>query len=443
MERYPIIFKWLGIFLTGLVVSFFLFPIEEMAIVGNSKKALAALGLVAFVFSNAKKRSGVLNYEMATLCGFALIVSVVGWVSIVINNTHDVSYANYLVSMAVWVGAAYFALVCIRLVHGYASLRLVTLYLAGVCLGQCAIALLVQVSPMVKRFIDAHFEYYHGNLDYIGRWYGMGAKLDPSGAKFAGVLVIIAAMLVSTRVKFSKYESYFLCISFIAICVIGNIIARTTTVGIVLAFAYLVFVSMLPLREDTMRLRRFVKPFFTMLCIALPLVIIYYNNSDSFARNFRFGFEGFFNLIEQGHWETKSNNQLMSMYDIMPTNWKTWFIGDGFFDSAKNDPYYIGGNTDAFYMGTDVGYFRFIFYFGVIGLAAFLAFLWMTMKIGCKKYPHEWTMFALLLLTTLSVFFKVATDIFMLSAIFIMVDHEENSKDYLTDESLVLHRGYV
>lgn len=60
---------------------------------------------------------------------------------------------------------------------------------------------------------------------------------------------------------------------------------------------------------------------------------------------------------------------------VFPDNLKTWIIGDGYFSNPYNtDPFYIGTRSRGYYMGTDVGYLRFIFYFGLIGLSAFIAF---------------------------------------------------------------------
>ena len=92
-------------------------------------------------------------------------------------------------------------------------------------------------------------------------------------------------------------------------------------------------------------------------------------------RNYiQFAFEGFFSLVEKGRWEVSSNEILKNMYRF-PESIKTWIIGDGYIENPKNDPYFIGKLTGGYYMGTDVGYLRFIYYFGLIGLIAFIIFM--------------------------------------------------------------------
>ena len=82
----------------------------------------------------------------------------------------------------------------------------------------------------------------------------------------------------------------------------------------------------------------------------------------------------------------------------------------------------IGG----FYMGTDVGYLRFIFYFGLLGLIAFTILFCKATQICWNRFPNQKDLFTLLLLANFIIWFKVSTDLFPAFAIFLMVDKEEN-----------------
>ena len=94
--------------------------------------------------------------------------------------------------------------------------------------------------------------------------------------------------------------------------------------------------------------------------LLIPVIVYFYRTNPTFYENLRFGFEGFFSLVENGEWEVRSNSQLMSMW-IWPDNPMTWLIGDGYFNNPINsNPYYIGPASTDYYMGTDVGYCRFI-----------------------------------------------------------------------------------
>lgn len=70
---------------------------------------------------------------------------------------------------------------------------------------------------------------------------------------------------------------------------------------------------------------------------------------------------------------------------IWPDNPMTWLIGDGYFNNPINsNPYYIGPASTNYYMGTDVGYCRFIFYFGLIGLSAFCLYLSIVQNVALR-----------------------------------------------------------
>lgn len=95
-----------------------------------------------------------------------------------------------------------------------------------------------------------------------------------------------------------------------------------------------------------------------------------------FYQQIRFGFEGFFAWIETGRWETNSNDILLNHMLVFPDNMKTWLIGDGYgANPTENDPYYIGKAYHGFYMGTDIGYLRFIFFLEYLEWLVWLPYL--------------------------------------------------------------------
>ena len=105
---------------------------------------------------------------------------------------------------------------------------------------------------------------------------------------------------------------------------------------------------------------------------------------------------------------------------VWPEELRTWIIGDGYFENSRNDPNYLGSATDdGFYMGTDIGYLRFIYYFGIAGL------VWMIAVIAYAAYvcadvfkPYAW-LFGMALVVNLTVWAKVSTDIFLFFCLFL------------------------
>ena len=153
-----------------------------------------------------------------------------------------------------------------------------------------------------------------------------------------------------------------------------------------------------------------------------------YNTNDIFHTNLRFAFEGFFSLVETGEWHVGSNDVLMDMY-VFPDNTKTWIIGDGYFSNPYADPNFLGEITEGYYMNTDVGYLRFIFYFGVIGLIIFSIMIWYAGKICRQKFPEDILLFLILTALNYIIWLKVATDCFFILGVFIALAYVRDYMD--------------
>ena len=414
--------------LLGILVSFYFFPFEFTFLPGyNTKMIMAVLGLALWGFNLARRRIFESNSSLFTLSAIALVVSLCGVFSVIANNTRDYTYASYIMSMWVWLGGAYFVVEIIRSVQKKISVEIICHYLIGVCVAQCFIAILIDNYPSVKAVVHSVISTGFMNvveLEEKERLYGIGCALDVAGTRFAAVLVMIAALIAKHKTNVRRLYVYMM--SFIIILVIGNMIARTTTVGVLLAIVYWMVVSY-PYSYTINRSSTGVfKHVLLVFAVALPILISLYNNNPAVREDIRFAFEGFFSLVEKGEWDVSSNDRLMTMY-VFPDNAKTWIIGDGYFDGPSNtDPYYVGPIMTGFYMWTDVGYLRFIFYFGLIGLSAFM---WFFIKCGhacARKFNSYSLLFGLFVILNFIIWFKVSTDIFIVFAIFLCIPQEDN-----------------
>lgn len=415
------------IFFTLLVTSLYFFPISVAANV-NSKMVIAGLGLIVFIVQLAqKKKHFEKNYILLSL--FAFLVTLIGVLSMWYNGTADTAYATYMISMLVWLGGAYFVVELIRCIHGNLSVPLLCNYLISVCVLQCIIALVVDMNPTIKNFVDSIYPdgaYYAEH----NRLYGIGASLDVAGTRFSAVIIMISCVCtINIKNLSNKWLAYY-GVSFVIIAAIGNMISRTTTVGVLLSLFYILYMLYQSSANiDKTYKYRIIKWLVAIIVFSLPIIIYYYQHNSTIHENIRFAFEGFFSLVETGKWEVHSNNMLENMYFI-PDSIKTWIIGDGYFDNPMvTDPYYTGDMRTAFYMGTDVGYLRFILYFGVFGLFAFMFFFCYARFLCTSRHPEFKHMFLLFLLTNFIVWFKVATDIFLVFALFLCLPVTRKSED--------------
>ena len=424
--------KLLKILLAGVAVSFYFFPFEFTFLPGvNTKMAMAGVGLGLFAIDIARGRAPRVNKDGFVIAVIGVLVSLCSLLSVVVNDTNDYNYVTYFVSMFVWLGGAYAALKVVRLLHGYLSVELVCNYLVGVCVGQCALALMIDSMPAFKAVVDHYvigFDFVDTEtLSNAKRLYGIGAGLDVAGTRFASVLVIIAVLVQNpATVRYRNYMWLYL-LAFIVISVVGNMMARTTTVGIIASLVYWILSTgafTVFMRENRFRIWKYLA---IMLSITLPIILWLYASNEQFNENIRFAFEGFFSLAEKGEWETNSNNILKDMI-VFPDNLMTWLIGDGYMENpADKNPYYVGPIYKGFYMGTDIGYIRFIFYFGIVGLATFIVYFAKVTKTCVNRFPSYASMFWLVLLINMVVWMKVSTDIFLVFALFLCVSKEENN----------------
>lgn len=422
--------------ITMVITSFYFFPFEFVFLPGiNTKMAMAAVGLVLLGVRMAQSRSAVLNKDFFTLSLWALGVSLAGFVAVVYNDTHDYTYATYAMSMWVWTGAAYVVMELIRKVHGKISVELVAHYLIVVCVLQCILALLIDRIPAFEQAVNSVVSGLGfvelNTLDKMNRLYGIGASLDVAGTRFSAILVMIAFLM--TRLETQKQNLYlpFYILAVFIIGTVGNMMSRTTTVGLILFIAYLVYNSRIYVLKITPEVRNIFGWLAGSLLVLIPILIYLYHTDMDVRNNLRFAFEGFFSLAEEGRWNVHSNEILKNMY-VFPDSLKTWFIGDGYFDNpyySDSEPYYVGPKIGGFYMGTDVGYLRFIFYFGLLGLFLFSYFICLSGKVCMQKFKKEKTLFVLLLMLNFIVWFKVSTDIFLVFALFLVCtpENEENS----------------
>lgn len=415
--------KYLGILITGCVTSFYYFPFFFKAFPAqNTKNMLALIGFVLFAVQVCLRRMSIFSKDYIQMFALALVFSLVVFFSITSNATYDMAYARFIVSVSLWMSAAFLVCSVIRFTHGYIDVELLCKYLIAVCVLQCVIALVIDTNSAVKIFVNTYVEQGQSFLDsnHVKRLYGIGASLDVAGSRFSAVLVLIATILF--RKSNDNRIISLLVLAFLIISIVGNMIARTTTVGMILGFLFIMYY----LHSNGYKYRRMIYWICAISMLVIPILGYLYNRDANFERLVKFGFEGFISIIEKGEWHTTSNEALTNMI-VFPDNMKTWIIGDGYFDNPfETDPYFTGDHYGGFYKGTDIGYLRFIFYCGLTGLIVLIAYFFKITQICIRRFINYKTMFLLLLAINLIVWLKVSTDIFLVFALFLCIPKEDN-----------------
>lgn len=411
----------------GLIItSFFYFPFFFTFLPAvNTKMMMALMGLILLLSRLAIGRNGRIEKDFFLVSLFASGVSFASLLTMTVNNTMDNSYLSYIVSMWVWCGAAYFTVNYIKNVHGKLSVELVCYYMIAVGLLQCLIALAIHTIPVVKNIVYSFLDGW-GYMGKTDRMHGIGCALDVGGGRMGVILIMIAYMI--PRMMERKERNILVPLFFFLFCFVGviaNMIGRTAIMGMALSVLYWIYIIV----SDNNVLHKnrnvfikwlvFIVLFVSIVCTSL------YNTSEYWKEQLRFGFEGFFSLVEKGRWEVQSNEMLKEGL-IFPDNVHTWIIGDGYMADPDIDPNYIGPESWGFYMNTDAGYSRFLFYFGIIGLGAFVVFMGKVCQVCMCRFKNYRLMFMMMLLLNYIIWIKVSTDIFLAFAPFLCISYDEN-----------------
>lgn len=427
--------KIIGILLTLIAADFYLFPFNPSVLPSgiNVKMILAGLALPCIAFHLASQRKALVSKDFIIICFFTIPISLFSLLSNVYNNTSDFSFNFYFVSVFVWMAAGFTVTNMIKFVHKELSVQLLANYLIAVSCLQCILALSMEYIPSLKETIDgmmAGTEAFMG--DAGDRMHGLGCALDVAGGRFAAILTIIAFLLTQAQTKI-----WFYIISFFIILVIGDMIGRTTMVGGALAVLYWIYDAL----KGNESKNGFYKYLLMALCVTIPLIVALYFTNPIFYQQIRFGFEGFFAWIETGRWETNSNDILFNHMLVFPDNMKTWLIGDGYgANPTENDPYYTGKSYHGFYMGTDIGYLRFIFFFGIFGMASMVALFICFWRTCYNRFGNRLKgIFTMLLILNLIIWFKATSDLLPIFAILLCIsgtDQNEYESRMLIDRQI-------
>lgn len=395
----------------------------------NSKEIMAVIGIFLFVTDLRHRRNFALSKEFIGLLIYSGLISIAAVFSSIYHNTRETLYTTYFMSMLTWLGGAYTAVRCVKAVHGKISIEILSAYIVGVSVTQGLLSVIADIyTPLGDFFVSVV-----PGLNYsrsVDRLFGFGSMttLDTAGIRY-GLAALICCNCIVSAIKDENTKSVpWYILAFLIITVTGNMVARTTSVGCIVGLAYLLL-YLIPVNSSLTQ--SVLSTWMWVILITAGfflLMTVLYNSDSNFHDRTRFAFEGFFSMIETGKWETGSNNVLRQMY-IWPDNPQTWIFGDGYFNNPGSDPNYLGEVTNGYYMNTDVGYLRFIYFFGLIGLSIFSLFIIFAGR-SCARLNPGYTLFFIALTSMhFLIWLKVATDCFFILGLFVCLGYVRNAAE--------------
>lgn len=377
------------------------------------------LGLVGFFLLLKKicknfylKEKILIKKNLIVILSLVFSLFFIALLSVTYNDTNDLTFIRYSFGLILSMLSAYFVLSAFKCFYGELSIQLISVYFLNAVFFQVLLSATMFFNPVLYDFMNS-LQNIDGDvlekLKAVGelRIMGFGTAFFESGVINGYALMLIPTLLRSS--KKSTYSIFYATFIFLIISVVGMMMARTTIIGAVIALL-LFFV---PLRYNKIYFSKIIFRFFIFLFTIPVLIFFGFNflsnelkNKITFLTNY--GFELFLNYIDGKGFSSSSTDEMKEMY-VWPSSLKTYFIGDGYFIDPLDSAFY--------YMGSDIGYIRLLYYFGAFGLLSFVIINCYVLKIAFD-ITHNlmfkvFFVFSAMYLLVLN--FKGFTDIFYLS----------------------------
>lgn len=345
----------------------------------TTRVGLGLCGLILLMFELIKtiqnKNDFYINKKIIPMCVLFLLMALTTIISINYNGTNDLDFIVYPTTPILMLFSAYFIMHYFKKFYGdRLSFPIIAYYLIVIVVVQLIISISMYVSPAFQSLLFGLLKpgaYVSAReTESSGRLLGFGSNFMNLAVANCFALILISVLLKNaTYFKIPTFYKNFLAFFFIFLSVLGLMQARTTMMGCLLGIGYMLF-SSFKITYDN-----FKNGIFKLLIISttamgliLLLVVLFPEFLEGKMHTLNYGFELFNNYSKSGKLTTGSSAMLEDMYAIWPKTNKTWLIGDGRFFNIPND------SGSGFYMNTDIGYARLIFYLGIIGAILYYAF---------------------------------------------------------------------
>ncbi|MFP6790494.1 MAG: hypothetical protein VB954_11000 [Thalassolituus sp.] len=346
------------VFIFGVLVFFVLYPFKLSFILIESRILVAFAGLLAFLYDLFRVGFSLDRYLFGRFAFVVFGAFLVFWVSalsLIFNESNDIQLLKYPLVVSSFLFMGYFLFFCSRFLLSGDMFYRFSLTLILVVLVQSLISLLMYFyQPLFDVWLNfvVYSEHEVALIDDLrySRVIGIGRPFFAGGIINGFILIIIAHMLSNYRM--TNLETVFYVTSYLLIFLIGMLISRSVLLGFILSVLIILHV------RYKWQIRVYL--FSMTYLIFLLILILPFLFSDTFEVLRKFAFEMFYSFFDGRGFETRSTEHLKTMF-VYPDSVKTWLIGDGYWFNQD------GG----YYMSTDVGFLRLIYYFGALGLVVF------------------------------------------------------------------------
>ncbi|WP_431427651.1 hypothetical protein ACRASQ_09805 [Bacteroides hominis] len=179
---------------------------------------------------------------------------------------------------------------------------------------------------------------------------GLGNAFFGAGFNY-GIDILVMALLPYVQGSIMYKNKFIYWLVTIAILCVGILSARTFLIGAFCALSFIVYNE----RKHLVDLVTALFKFLLVILIAVPVVsFLLVKYIDNFESILSWAFEIFINISSGNGLETGSSNKMFDMYNF-PEDIFTWLRGDGIIELEDG----------TYYMHTDIGFIRLIFFWGL------------------------------------------------------------------------------
>lgn len=418
------------IFLIALFI--FIYPIDFRFLPLSLDRILQVFGFVLFLTHLIIKNKNALKLVNSKWLHKYLKVTFLLLIMAFFAQTHigsDLSFIKHVLGAFLNVFSAY--LIFILGVNYNKDINLMVLLYYLVLLGviQTLISAFFFMNPA---YLEMYFSLLkesssEGLLNRISlisyRFIGIGSQFFGGGITYG--ITLFSIIILEHTAPYKLLKNRFFYFLFLFLIIVGGLLtARTFFIPLGMSMVLLLLLKSNNI-IDFLRVNINVLFGASLLLILMFVMGDLFFDAESFQRVSNFVFEIFINASEEKSLETGSTNRLLEMYEILPQSKSTWWFGDG--KMLASD----GG----YYMNTDVGYLRLIFYFGLPATLFFVFVQYKYYKILSKASNSSALkyFFLMLLILFLIVNFKglhYNTTHITIFLVFMILGKKEGVKNY-------------
>lgn len=364
---------------TLIIVFFYIYPIYLKMIPIPLDRIYQLLGVIVLLFNLQdfnKIRKSIYISKYLRL-SFALLVFAV-LVQLHTLSHVDLYFIKRIINIFLEFFSAYFVFWFVRQFNNKVNFGTILYYIVIAAIIQTFISITFFVKPDYYQIYYSYLNQEVENKEFEDMFRMLKVRLLGVGSSFFGGIVKYGVAFFSILILPFVYNNLFTKNKFIYWASVLIIFSG----GLLTARSFIIAIMLGLLMVSIIKSKTIVSFFLTnirIVLLSIPLLYVLYIifslifEVDQFDKVFNYAFEIFVNYSKGDGLTSSSTEVLKDMY-VWPDNITTWLIGDGRMQSLE------GG----YYKGTDVGYLRLIYYFGLPITLFFIFLLFKYYKILYK-----------------------------------------------------------